>query len=84
MKLPVIKQIVESGEFDQDYLSETIDVLLCIAEARGLKDEEIEVIGELISNISGAQEVMEDIRSGTPQRDALNGFMKRVMGSIVR
>lgn len=84
MKLPVIKQIVESGEFDQDYLSEAIDVLLCIAEARGLKDEEIEVIGELISNISGAQEVMEDIRSGTSQRDALNGFMKRVMGSIVR
>ena len=82
MKLPIIKTIVESGEFDEDYLDETIEVLLCISEARGLKDEEMEVIGELISNISGAQEVTKEIKDGTPQRDALNGFMKRVMGAI--
>jgi len=82
MKLPIIKTIVESGEFDEDYLDETIEVLLCISEARGLKDEEMEVIGELISNISGAQEVMKEIKDGTPQRDALNGFMKRVVGAI--
>ncbi len=82
MKLPIIKTIVESGEFDEDYLDETIEVLLCISEARGLKDEEMEVIGELISNISGAQEVMKEIKDGSPQRDALNGFMKRVMGAI--
>ncbi|MDA9016601.1 hypothetical protein N9H63_01315 [bacterium] len=82
MKLPIIKTIIESGEFDEDYLDETIEVLLCISEARGLKDEEMEVIGELISNISGAQEVMKEIKDGTPQRDALNGFMKRVMGAI--
>ena len=82
MKLPIIKTIVESGEFDEDYLDETIDVLLCISEARGVKDEEMEVIGELISNISGAQEVMREIKNGTPQKEALNGFMKRVMGAI--
>lgn len=82
MKLPVIKQIVENKEFDEDYIEETIEVLLCVSEARGLKDEELEVIGELISNLSGAQEVMSDIKKGTPQREALNGFMKRVMGSI--
>ena len=82
MNLPIIKTIVESGEFDEDYLDETIEVLLCISEARGLKDEEMEVIGELISNISGAQEVMKEIKDGTPQRDALNGFMKRVVGAI--
>ena len=82
MKLPIIKQIVQSNEFDEDYLGEAIDVLICIAEARGIKDEEMEVIGELISNISGAQEVMKEIKDGTPQRDALNGFMKRVMGAI--
>ena len=82
MKLPIIKQIVQSNEFDEDYLGEAIDVLICIAEARGIKDEEMEVIGELISNISGAQEVMLEIKKGTPQKDALNGFMKRVMGTI--
>jgi hypothetical protein len=82
MKLPVIKQIIESNEFDEDYLDEAIEVLLCISEARGLKDEELEVIGELVSNISGAMDVMKDIKSGTPQKEALNGFMKRVLGSI--
>ena len=82
MKLPVIKQVVENKEFDEDYIEEAIEVLLCVSEARGLKDEELEVIGELISNLSGAQEVMSDIEKGTPQREALNGFMKRVMGSI--
>ena len=82
MRLPIIKTLVESGEFDKDYMEEAIEVLLLISEARGLKDEEMEVIGELISNISGAQEVMREIKNGTPQKEALNGFMKRVMGAI--
>jgi hypothetical protein len=82
MKLPIIKQIVQSNEFDEDYLGEAIDVLICIAEARGIKDEEMEVISELISNISGAQEVMLEMKKGTSQKDALNGFMKRVIGAI--
>ena len=82
MKLPVIKQIIESNEFDEDYLDEAIEVLLCISEARGLKDDELEVIGELVSNISGAMEVMVEMKNGTPQKEALNGFMKRVLGSI--
>ncbi len=82
MRLPIIKQIVEYGEFDQDYLEEAVEVLLVISEAKGMKDEELEIIGELISNISGAQEVLQEIKKGVPQRDALNGFMKRVLGSI--
>ena len=82
MRLPIIKQLVESGEFDEDYLEETIEVLLCLSEAKGMKEDELDVIGEMISNISGAQEVMKDIKKGIPQRDALNGFMKRVVGSI--
>lgn len=82
MRLPIIKTLVESGEFDEDYMEEAIEVLLLISEARGVKEEEMEVIGELISNISGAQEVMREIKNGTPQKEALNGFMKRVVGSI--
>ena len=82
MRLPIIKTLVESGEFDEDYMEEAIEVLLLISESRGVKDEEMEVIGELISNISGAQEVMREIKKGTPQKDALNGFMKRVVSSI--
>lgn len=82
MRLPIIKQLIEGGDFDEDYMEEAVEVLLSISEARGLKDEEMEVIGELISNISGAQEVMVDIKKGTPQKEALNGFMKRVMNAI--
>ena len=82
MRLPIIKQLVESGGFDEDYMEEAVEVLLSISEARGVKDEEMEVIGELISNISGAQEVMREIKKGTPQKEALNGFMKRVVGAI--
>ena len=82
MRLPIIKQLVSSGEFDEDYLIEANDVLLAIAEARGIKDDELEVIGELVSNISGAIEVMNDIKGGTPQKEALNSFMKRVTGAI--
>ena len=82
MRLPIIKQLVESGDFDEDYMEEAVEVLLSISEARGVKDEEMEVIGELISNISGAQEVMREIKKGTPQKEALNGFMKRVVGTI--
>lgn len=82
MRLPIIKQLVQSGEYDEDYMEEAVEVLLCISEARGVKDEELEVIGELISNIAGAQEVLREIKKGTPQKEALNQFMKRVVSSI--
>lgn len=82
MKLPIIRHLVESKQFDVDFLEEANEVLISITEARGLKDEELDVIGELISNISGAQEVMEEVENGVPVKDALNHFMKRVVGSI--
>lgn len=81
MRLPIIKALVES-DLDQDYMEETVDTLMVIAEARGIKDEELDVIGELISNLEGAREVEAQILNGTPQKEALNNFMKRVMGAI--
>ncbi|MEN9488059.1 MAG: hypothetical protein RL494_324, partial [Bacteroidota bacterium] len=51
MKLPVIKHLTQFIEDnDQDYLIETIEVLENLTELSSLKDEELEVIGELISN----------------------------------
>ena len=83
MRLPVIKHLVEFIEKnDEDYVVESMDLLEDLIEAKGIKDEELEVIGELLSNFSGALEVHKDIRSGTDKKEALNGFMKRVMGSI--
>jgi CRISPR/Cas system-associated protein Cas7 (RAMP superfamily) len=81
MRLPLIKHLVE--RFDEDYMEETIMVLEHLIEAPGIKDEELDVIGELISNIEGAKAVMQDMKSNkTELKTALNGFMKRVMGSI--
>lgn len=83
MRLPVIKHIVEFIEKnDEDYVIETMEVLENLIEAPGIKDEELDVIGELLSNFSGALEVQQEIRNGKPKREALNGFMKRVTGSI--
>ena len=67
---------------DVDYLHETIEVLESLADVPTLKDEEMEVIGELISNLYGAIEVQKEISNGVVKKDALNGFMKRVLGSI--
>ena len=47
-----------------------------------LKDEELDVLGELISNLYGAVEVDKLIKEGNSKKDALNMFMKRVLGAI--
>ncbi len=83
MKLPVIKhlsQFIEDN--DQDYLIETIEVLEALTEVSSLKDEELDVIGELISNLYGALEVHKMIKGGMDKKAALNAFMSRVLGSI--
>lgn len=83
MKLPVIKHLTQFIEDnDQDYLIETIEVLENLTEVSSLKDEELEVIGELISNMYGALEVHKMIKEGKDKKEALNDFMKRVLDSI--
>ncbi|MAZ96552.1 hypothetical protein OAQ85_00390 [Schleiferiaceae bacterium] len=83
MKIPFIKHLVDFIEKnDVDYLHETIEVLESLADVPTLKDEEMEVIGELVSNLYGAIEVQKEISKGAVKKDALNGFMKRVLGSI--
>lgn len=84
MKLPIIKQLsgfIESN--DEDYVNEAIETLEAITEVPSLKDEELDVIGELISNMYGALEVQKLMKvEGLSQKDAINAFMKRVLGSI--
>ncbi|UIR55776.1 hypothetical protein LZQ00_16095 [Sphingobacterium sp. SRCM116780] len=82
MKLPVIKHITEFIEQnDLDYVLETIETLESLVEAP-LKDEELDVIGELLSNLHGAVEVHKLVKEGNSKKEALNMFMKRVLGSI--
>ena len=83
MKLPIIKHLTEFIEQnDQDYILETIETLESLTEVPSLKDEELDVIGELISNMYGAIEVDKLVKGGMERKEALNTFMKRVLGSI--
>ena len=83
MKLPVIKHVLGFVEtHDQDWVVETIELLEYMTELPSIKDEELDVIGELLSNFYGALEVHQAIQEGTPAKEALNQFMGRVLGSI--
>ncbi|MBJ7881437.1 DUF6952 family protein [Gelidibacter salicanalis] len=83
MKLSVIKHLTQFIEDnDEDFVVETIETLEHLTEVPSLKDEELDVIGELISNMYGALEVHKMVKEGTPKKEALNNFMSRVLGSI--
>lgn len=82
MKLPVIRQIQRNCSPEE--IGTAIRVLEVTSEAASLKDEELETIGELISNLCGALEVHGMIAEGMPEKDAANAFMKKVIGSIDR
>lgn len=83
MRLPLIKHVVQFiSNSDADYVHETIETLENLIECENLKDEELDVIGELLSNLYGAIEVNTMIQEGIPQKEALNTFMKRVVSSI--
>ncbi len=83
MRLPIIKQthgLIKDHGVEE--LKNTINLLEQVGEFRGIKDEELDVVGELLSNFYGALEVHREVEQGVPEREALNAFMKRVMGSI--
>tara|TARA_R100000935_G_C2805016_1_gene152222 strand:+ start:27 stop:275 length:249 start_codon:yes stop_codon:yes gene_type:complete len=82
MKLPVIKHLQRNN--DAVKLQNTIDVLESFTEHRSVTDEEMDVIGELLTNLCGAVEVHQMIENGDSERDAANNFVKKVMGSIDR
>jgi len=81
MKLPVIKQIQRSCSVAQ--IETAITVLENTSEALSLKEEELNVIGELISNMCGALEVHELIASGMSEKDAGNAFMKKYWDRLI-
>jgi len=83
MKLPVIKHLTQFiEENDQDYVIEALEVLEALTEVPSLKDEELDVVAELISNLYGALEVNKMIKGGMDKKEALNAFMMRVLGAI--
>jgi len=83
MRLPIIKHVLGFiEENDEDWVNETIELLESMTEIASLKDEEIEVMGELLSNLYGSLEVHKMIKGGMDKKEAMNAFMKRVVGAI--
>jgi len=83
MRLPLIKHITKFiAENDADFVNETLETLENLTESSAIKDEELDVLGEMISNLYGALEVQKLIEEGHTQKEALNAFMKRVQDSI--
>ena len=80
MKLPIIRQAYKNANLEQ--LEATLNVLETITEARGVTEEEMNVIGELITNICGAMEVHQMVQEGKRETEALNEFAKKVTGSV--
>ena len=82
MKIPVIRQFFQTTTPEQ--LEATLEVLEAFCEFRGVNENEVDVAGELITNICGALEVHQMVKDGAAEKDALNAFGQKVMGSIDR
>lgn len=82
MKVPVIRQFFENATPEQ--LNATLEVLEAFCEFRGVNETEVDIAGEMITNICGALEVHNSVTNGMEPREALNAFSAKVMGSIDR
>ncbi len=82
MKLPIIKHLQKNN--DAEKLQHTIDVLESFTEHRSVKEDEMDVVGELITNLAGAIEMDKMVKEGMSEKDAANTFAQRVLGSIDR
>jgi len=83
MKLPVIRHLQKNSS--KEALQNTADVLEVLSEHRSVKEEEMDFIGELLTNLYGAMEVHQMVENeGLSQIDAANAFAKKVLGSIDR
>lgn len=80
MKLPIIRQFYQNQT--PENLEKTLEVLESFCEFRGTGEEDLNVAGELITNICGALEVHANVQNGMSEKDALNSFAQKVLGSI--
>lgn len=80
MKLPIIRHLQKGTTPEQ--LETTLEVLEHFSEHRAVTEEEMDVVGELITNICGALEVHANVAQGMSGVEAANAFAQKVMGSI--
>ena len=83
MKLPVIRTIASNRNIQIKDIETAINILETIGMSRGITRQELNVIGELLSNLEGAKIVIDEHRHhGVPLKDSLNKFMQRVINSV--
>lgn len=82
MKLPIIRQFYQNHSPED--LEKTLEILESYTEFRNVPDDDMHTVGEMITNICGALEVHAAVKNGHAEKDALNDFAKKVMGSIDR
>jgi|TARA_B100000035_G_scaffold106794_1_gene90558 hypothetical protein len=83
MKLPVIRSLASDRSISEKDINTTAKVLETIGMSRGITRQELNVIGELLSNLEGAKIVIDEHRHhGVPLKDSLNKFMQRVINSV--
>ena len=80
MKIPIIRQFYQTQT--PENLEKALEVLESFSEFRGTTDEDLNVVGEIITDICGALEVHQNVKNGMSEKDALNGFAQKVLGSI--
>ncbi|WP_297984570.1 hypothetical protein [uncultured Chryseobacterium sp.] len=80
MKIPIIRQFYQTQT--PENLEKTLEVLESFSEFRGTTDEDMNVVGEMITDICGALEVHNNVKNGMAEKDALNAFAQKVLGSI--
>ncbi len=83
MKLPIIRHLQKNNSREE--LQNTAHVLESFTEHRSVKDTEMDVVGELLTNLYGAIEVHQLMENqNLTQIEAANAFAKKVMSSIDR
>ncbi|GAB3009565.1 hypothetical protein GCM10027051_08290 [Niabella terrae] len=82
MKLPIIRQLYQAAPAEQ--LATTVEVLEAFCEIRGVQEAELDMAGELLTNLCGAIEVHQLVADGMKESEALNHFASKVLGSIDR
>ena len=80
MKVPIIRQLYQTQSVEN--LEKTLELLEAFCEFRGTTPQDLDVAGELITNICGALEVHAKVEAGMSDKDAINTFAQRVMGAI--
>lgn len=80
MKIPIIRQFYQNQS--PENLEKAVEVLESFCEFRATTEEDLNVAGELITNMLGAIEVHGNVKNGMSEKDALNGFAQKVLGSI--